>query len=235
MAGSVQTARMAPQFIAPEYGAKRFTCPRCGTLAPQRFADVLTAFKPAQPQATFSQCSACLAVVIWEARRVDLGGGGSINKWFPVYPDNSPAPDPNDDLPEDVRADYEEAARILNLSPKGAAALLRLAVQRLCVHLGKPGKNINDDIGALVADGMNPLIQQAMDTVRIVGNESVHPGEINLADDSDLALRLFDFVNLIAHDRLTTPRMVNEVYSRLPEAKVAAVERRDAAAEDGDG
>ncbi len=167
-----------------------------------------------------SHCTCCRTLSIWEERR--------LNTFVLVYPDESPAPPPNEDLPEDVKSDYTEAADILNRSPKGSAALLRLAVQRLCKHLGQPGKNINDDIAALVRQGLSPLIQRAMDTVRITGNEAVHPGEIKLDDDRGLALALFDFVNLIAEDRITTPKRVAEMYERLPESKRAQVENRDA-------
>jgi Domain of unknown function (DUF4145) len=139
----------------------------------------------------------------------------------------SPAPPPNEDLPDEVRSDYEEAADIFNRSPKGTVALLRLAVQKLCVHLGQPGKNINDDVGAIVKEGLFPLIQQDMDTVRITGNEAVHPGEINIDDERDLALELFHFVNLIAEHTITTPKRVKEMYDRLPQAKRDAVDKRD--------
>lgn len=67
-----------------------------------------------------------------------------------------------------------------------------------------------------------------MDTVRIAGNESVHPGELDLRDNQEVALGLFDLVNSIAMDRLTTPRMVREMYELMPEAKRQAVEQRDA-------
>ena len=76
---------------------------------------------------------------------------------------------PNSDLDEDIRADYLEAAAVLQQSPRAAAALLRLCVQKLCKQLGLPGKNINDDIAALVTRGLNPEIQKALDIVRVIG------------------------------------------------------------------
>ncbi len=215
---------MAGKYVEPEYGVNAFTCPRCSTLATQRFGTVDVGGIISAIQMGASLCTCCRTLSIWEARHLN----DTADTFVLVYPDESPAPPPNEDLPEDVKSDYTEAADILNRSPKGSAALLRLAVQRLCKHLGQPGKNINDDIAALVRQGLSPLIQRAMDTVRITGNEAVHPGEIKLDDDRGLALALFDFVNLIAEDRITTPKRVAEMYERLPESKRAQVENRDA-------
>lgn len=206
-----------PTFVAPTPDVPAFTCPHCDTLAQQKWGSINVQGNIGMKA---GYCFHCSKNTLWNLQ-------GRPASWVLVFPDKSPAPAPNQDLPDDVTADYLEAADILNRSPKGAAALLRLAVQRLCVHLGQSGRNINDDIAALVKLGLSPLIQQAMDTVRIAGNEAVHPGEINLDDDRELALALFDFVNLIAEDRITMPKRVREMYERLPQAKRDAVEKRD--------
>ncbi|HEX4792404.1 MAG TPA: DUF4145 domain-containing protein [Humisphaera sp.] len=145
-----------------------------------------------------------------------------------VFPLTSCAPHPNADLPDDIKADYEEARQILGFSPRGAAALLRLCIQKLCRHLGEPGDNINNDIGALVRKGLPPLIQQAMDTVRVVGNNAVHPGVLHLTDDTETANKLFGLVNLVAEVMITTPKHVQATYASIvPAAQQAAITRRD--------
>ena len=136
-------------------------------------------------------------------------------------------PPPNPDLPDNITKDYEEAGTIVELSPRGAAALLRLCIQNLCIHLGKPGENLYDDIGALVEDGLDERIQQALDTVRVLGNEAVHPGVLDLKDDRQTVKKLFGFVNEIAQEMITRPREKVELYNMLPENKRRGIDDRD--------
>lgn len=148
--------------------------------------------------------------------------------WRLVHPATTQAPAPNTDLPDAIRRDYDEAAQVLPHSARAAAALLRLAVQRICKELGEPGKDINTDIGSLVRkDRISASLQQAMDTVRITGNESVHPGTLDVSDDPDLALALFHLVNKIAEKAFTEPREMAELYAKMPESKRNGVAQRD--------
>ena len=133
-------------------------------------------------------------------------------------------------MPPNIQADFEEARSIFPLSPRGAAALLRLAVQKLCAHLGEKGKNIDDDIAALVSKGLPVPIQQALDAVRVIGNDAVHPGQIVLNDERDTAESLFFLVNFIVENRISQPKHIADVYGRLPQPKRDAIERRNAKA-----
>jgi hypothetical protein len=129
------------------------------------------------------------------------------------------------------RFSYWRGAVMIWPQTSASAALLRLAIQKICIHLGQPGRKIDDDIGALVANGLPVTIQQALDVVRVIGNESVHPGVLDLRDDSETVGHLFDLVNLIVEDRISQPKRVQALYDRLPDEKKAAIARRDAPAQ----
>ena len=161
-----------------------------------------------------SQCFSCAGISIWVEDKV-------------AYPQHSEAPPANPDLSNDIRRDYDEASRILNLSPRGAAALIRLAIQKLCKELGKSGKNINNDIGALVAEGLDLRVQKALDAVRVTGNNAVHPGQLDLRDDRATAESLFGLLNLIVDKMISEPKRVDEVYAKLPEETRQAIGKRD--------
>jgi hypothetical protein len=162
-----------------------------------------------------SRCYSCDAFTVWVARSI-------------VHPviDSDGVP-PNEDLPDDIKIDFNEARAILGSSPRGAAALLRLCIQKICKHLGESGENINADIASLVTKGLDARIKKALDVVRVIGNESVHPGQIDLRDDPATAARLFELVNLVADRMISEPRRIDEMYEALPKDKRKAIESRD--------
>jgi Domain of unknown function (DUF4145) len=167
------------------------------------------------PSITFSLCEACNREAVYI--------GGQI-----VLPGETDAPPPAVDLPVDCLADYEEARAILPRSPRGSAALLRLAIQKLLPHLGATKSKIDAAIGELVADGkIKTQIKQALDTVRIIGNESVHPGEMDLRDDRETALAIFRIVNLIVETEITEPKRLEALYASLPQSKLDGIANRD--------
>jgi len=161
-----------------------------------------------------SKCYNCNKVAVWVHQNL-------------VSPAQKEGPLPNQDLPEDIIHDFEEARSIVDLSPRGSAALLRLCIQKLCKELGEKGDNINNDIASLMAKGLDPLIQKSLDIVRVNGNEAVHDGVMNLKDDKDTALNLFTIVNEIAEQMISRPKRLKQMYERLPEDKRRGIEARD--------
>lgn len=136
-------------------------------------------------------------------------------------------PPAHEDMPSECLPEYQEARDIVAVSPRAAAALLRLAVQKLVVVLGEKGKNINDDIGKLVEKGLPKQVQQALDFCRVVGNNAVHPGEIELNDTPEIAHNLFNMLNYIVEDRISRPRHIESLYNQLPDGARKAIENRD--------
>jgi hypothetical protein len=161
-----------------------------------------------------SQCYHCKKFAVWVHDRL-------------ISPAIKTGAEPNQDLPEDILKDFEEAREIASSSPRGAAALLRLSVQKLCKELGESGTDLNQDIAALVKKGLSPTVQQALDIVRVIGNESVHPGVLDLRDDRDTADRLFELINAIADQMITHPKTVSGLYAKLPQNKRDAITNRD--------
>jgi hypothetical protein len=161
-----------------------------------------------------SECFTCQKIAVWVHGRI-------------VAPAVTHGPQHNSDLSDEIAADYKEAAQIVNLSPRGAAALLRLAIQKLCIELGEKGKSIDDDIASLVKKGLSPLVQQALDAVRVIGNEAVHPGALDLKDDVATTMKLFEVINIIAEQMISNPKHIKELYDKLPDVKRSAIERRD--------
>lgn len=105
---------------------------------------------------------------------------------------------------------------ISNKSPRAACALLRLAIDRLCNELGETDRDINKNIGALVAKGLPQSVQKALDIVRVVGNRVLHPGQIVFdVDDNATATMLMHLLNMIVTRMITEPNEIDSLYQGL--------------------
>jgi Domain of unknown function (DUF4145) len=144
-----------------------------------------------------------------------------------IYPQSNSDITRHPDLPDTLRDDFEEAANIVDRSPRGAAALLRLCIQKLMPIVDQKGKDLNDDISALVKRGLSVDVQRALDVVRVTGNNAVHPGQIDLKDDKAAALTLFELLNRIVDRMISEPRKLEALFKALPATALAAIELRD--------
>lgn len=147
--------------------------------------------------------------------------------WKMIFPLIKHGPSPGPDMPDAVRKIYEEAQLVSALSPRSAAALLRLALQVLVDGLVNNSKSINDKIGALVQQGLDPTVQQAMDVLRVLGNEAAHAAEVRLDEDPEVIESLFKLPNIIVEQMISRPNHIKNMFDSLPASARAAIEKRD--------
>jgi hypothetical protein len=141
---------------------------------------------------------------------------------------------PHADLSEDVRLDFIEADEIHQKSPRGAAALLRVAIEKLCQEItGDKRSGLDAQIERLVARGMDEKVQKMLDVVRVIGNDAVHPGVLDLRDDVDTVQQLFLLVTEIAEEMIAKPKRLDAMFDSLPQAKRDGIERRNKRAKQG--
>lgn len=207
---------MTQKHYTPEFNKDSFHCPHCGVYSRQIWKDIHIWDNGDKTikDIRFSFCSHCGEKSIWFKENM-------------IEPNIGGVPLPNQDLSDDIKNDYYEARDILNKSPRGSAALLRLAIQKLCKELGEKGKNINDDIAELVKKGLPIKVQQALDYVRVIGNNAVHPGQLDLKDSKETAINIFQLINLIAEVMITQPKEVEKLFKTLPTEQLNAIEKRD--------
>ena len=161
-----------------------------------------------------SQCNHCKERTYW------LNG-------TMLYPEATSVELVNPDMPEECQHLYQEAASVLSKSPRASVALLRLCVQKLMPYIGGKGKNINTDIEYLVKQGLHDHVQQALDACRVIGNNAVHPGEIQIEDDPNIAISLFMLLNFIVNEQITKPNQVKSMFDRLPVKDKENIKKRD--------
>lgn len=213
---------MKKNYVAPYYNKEwgsnvpaSFHCPHCHVFAQQHWSSLVkNTLGYKLPNFTSSTFVHCTEDTLWRGSRM-------------IYPLSATAPNANEDMPEDCLDVYNEARNIAALSPKGAAALLRLCIQMLMPHLGQKGNNINHDIGELVKSGLPVQVQKALDVCRVIGNNAVHPGEIMFDEDSQVVNTLFELVNFIVENQITQPKQLATMYDSLPDGAKNGIVKRD--------
>jgi hypothetical protein len=163
-------------------------CSHCG----KAFHDVWTGIdllwiKNAVPSngwvAHMTICPACENPTIELAERQRALSGQNVHttliRRFRVYPPNTyRRPTPND-VPADIKEDYEEACKVLPLSNKASAALSRRCLQAILQGQGYTQRDLAIQIDALLNE-QNPVkaipssLRATVDVIRNFGNFAAH-------------------------------------------------------------
>jgi endogenous inhibitor of DNA gyrase (YacG/DUF329 family) len=218
-------------YIAPELNKSPFCCPNCNITTSQEWANhfechfitnantnmaaVRSTFIIKNSNYSMAKCLNCQQISLWRNNKM-------------VYPLIGNTEQVNEDMPDEIKRDYKEAQDIFNISPRGSAALLRLVIQKICIYLDEKGTNLNDDIASLVTKGLPVYVQQALDSVRVIGNNALHPGQIDLSDNKEVAEKLFKFVNVICTVLISNPKAIGVFYKdMIPESNKNSINKRD--------
>jgi hypothetical protein len=130
-----------------------------------------------------SSCHSCNGFALWVGDRL-------------VFPYNV------EKTPDLVEEDLEEAAAVLNKSPRGATALMRVCIQKLVPLLQQDGKSLNDYMSSLVRKGLEVEIQQSMEVLQVLRSDPVQLTNFDSQDDKEMAVRFFESLKAVLERRI---------------------------------
>jgi hypothetical protein len=127
--------------------------------------------------------SADLYLWRWTGNRWDIEGDPLFHWLMKPQSESKQFPDY---VPKAIRADYEEACLIRDLSPKASATLSRRCLQGMIRDFfGIKARTLFDEING-IKDKVDPLTWDAIDAVRSIGNIGAHmEKDINIIIEVD--------------------------------------------------
>lgn len=156
--------------------------------------------------------------------------GSSYNNKVEVmlYPDSKAKQYP-DYVPQAIRNDYEEAHKILYLSPKSSATLSRRCIQGMIRNKWSINrKNLNEEIDA-IKDNIEPSLYSSIDALRKLGNIGAHmEKDINLIIDIDPkeAVKLVKLVEILIHEWYIVPHDRELLFNEITDINSSKQEQR---------
>ncbi|RTJ56743.1 DUF4145 domain-containing protein [Campylobacter jejuni] len=214
------------KYTKPCFKGAAFNCPHCGVYSRMEWDGFYNRYNNRIKQAegySFSEstCYHCERSVIWYLK------DENPKIFFP----REVAIPPEENMPENVKEIYEEASLVLGDSPRASCALLRLALQELMKYLkeniqiynGLKNRNINEDIKEIINIGnfyqeQKESLEEAMNSIRLIGNKASHPSELDINDNSEIANILFEMINFIVGEIITKPKEREERLNKLKSA-----------------
>ncbi|EKL1317657.1 DUF4145 domain-containing protein [Campylobacter lari] len=210
------------KYTKPYFKGEAFNCPHCGVYSSinwNSFYNYSGTIKEVEEYSFFdSTCLHCKRSIIWYLK----------DKNPKIFFPREVAIPPEENMPENVKEIYEEAFLVLSNSPRAACALLRLALQELMKYLkenvqiynGLKNRNINEDIEEIINIGnfyqeQKEMFEEAMNSIRLIGNKASHPSELDINDNSEIANTLFEMINFIVGEIITKPKEREERLNKL--------------------
>jgi hypothetical protein len=213
----------------------RGTCPHCGTgiqfldssgTSPSGWFRDQTEPGTARKILTVG-CPICDRPIVAVEAHVDTAEGQRYRDTRLIWPRAAGRKPIPEDVPKNIRTDYEEAALVLPDSEKASAALSRRCLQSLLREAGHTkSKDLADQIEEVLA-GLPGYLQKQLDAVRNIGNFAAHiqkskaTGEIIDVEPGEAEWNL-DVLDLLFDFYYEQPKIAQEKRDALNK-KLAAV------------
>ena len=195
----------------PTFEAKSFVCPHCHVYSSQTWCiGIPTGYSEEYQehhwgntnQSYISICLNCNGHAYWY-RNPKSQGSAEL-----VHPCGATRPIPTCGLTTDEQNLYAEACKVSAISPRSAAALLRVIIESIAVRETDANRGtLNDKLNTLIdSRALSAGSQEGLHAVRLLGNESVHvPGQILVEDDPEIVDLLFEIVDTIVDELFVLP------------------------------
>ena len=213
---------MNNKHVPPKYKEESFHCPHCDVLAYQSWhlgQGISYRFHDYPQNTDICTCIACNRTSIWVDGKM-------------VYPLMSTGQPPHKDMPEAVKKIYEEARSVVSLSPRSAAALIRVLIEKLVKELRKTDKErLNKVIGRLKNEHFPGIFIECFNSVKTITNEGgAHAGRIDLRDEDgpEILDLLFHAANYIVEETIehyNKLKTLNAHATKVEESKSRASEQ----------
>ncbi len=232
----------------PKLLANVFSCPNCGDTAEQKWAQLFWEgeYIPTDPNGEIpevpyhpasvdgsegvprvvlqAKCMSCDKGSLWSAAKSQSKDGFAIFRsgrmLFPRYRKRKSLPPEAGNI---AKRYYRDANAIAKISPQAAAALLRATIEALCRQiLGDKRSSLSEMIKVLQSKyHFDKEVEQAMHVLRIIGNEALHPTELNYSVRATTTTvnKLFMLVDYIVASTIVKSKLVRQLTAQHEKKK----------------
>src|ERR1700716_2332737 len=111
-------------------------------------------------------------------------------------------------------------------SPRGAAALLRVATEKLCKELGDSEQGPRPTITPLLQEEVDARVLKVLEAMRVIESNAMPSDHVSVRDDRATAETLSGLVNLICEKMMIEPRQLQALYTKVREGAQNGIEQR---------
>ena len=178
------------------------------------FLEVHREFRSRDVQnASISYCFSCSEMGLWVGDQL-------------VWPKGTTSLEPTLDASADVPEDSGKTSQTLDASPRGAAALLRVATEKLCKELGDSEQGPRPAITPLLQEEVDARVLKVLEAMRVIESNAMPSDHVSVRDDRATAETLSGLVNLICEKIMIEPRQLQALYTKVREGAQNGIEQR---------